>query len=184
MSKILKMICHLLHIAAKTAKFGFFRFSVFFRFLPVFPAKSRVGGWRRRRCGCAVAAMVDLEPQNLFSLCFSKKRFVILNAYCDPASKLVMSTTLILTSQIYCFLILAMQFRIPCNFGLVALVLQHIFSPKTCFFEALVCDWDTNMDGIYLRIAGKVVKTVQNSRNAKFLYKQPVFLVGYPPSKF
>ena len=148
------MICHLLHIAAKTAKFGFFRF---FRFFPVFTGFSGKKQGGRRRCGCAVAAMVDLEPQNLFSLCFSKKRFVILNAYCDPASKLVMSTTLILTSQIYCFLILAMQFRIPCNFGLVALVLQHIFSPKTCFFEALVCDWDTNMDGIYLRIAGKVV---------------------------
>ena len=157
MSKILKMICHLLHIAAKTAKFGFFRF---FSFSPVFTGfsgKKQGGGGGPRRCGRAVAAMGDLEPQNLFSLCFSKKRFVILNAYCDPASKLVMSTTLILTSQIYCFLILAMQFRIPCNFGLVALVLQHIFSPKTCFFEALVCDQDTNMDGIYLRIAEKVV---------------------------
>ena len=156
MSKILKMICHLLHIAAKTAKFGFFRF---FRFFPVFTGFSgkKQGGGGRRRCGCAVAAMVDLEPQNLFSLCFSKKRFVILNAYCDPASKLVMSTTLILTSQIYCFLILAMQFRIPCNFGLVALVLQHIFSPKTCFFETLECVQDAKVDQIYLRIAGKVV---------------------------
>ena len=32
MPKILKMICHLLHIAAKTAKFGFFRFFHFYRF--------------------------------------------------------------------------------------------------------------------------------------------------------
>ena len=29
MPKILKMICHLLHIAAKTAKFGFFRYFPF-----------------------------------------------------------------------------------------------------------------------------------------------------------
>ena len=67
MSKILKMICHLLHIAAKTAKFGFFRFSVFFRFLPVFPAKSRVGGgtalWLR---GSSNGGSRTLEP--FFSL--------------------------------------------------------------------------------------------------------------------
>ena len=39
MPKILKMICHLLHIAAKTAKFGFFPV---FPFLPVF--RQKVGG--------------------------------------------------------------------------------------------------------------------------------------------
>ena len=181
MPKILKMICHLLHIAAKTAKTGF---SGFFRFYRFFRQKVESEGGQRRRCSCAVTAIVDLEPQNLFSLCLSKKKIGILNAYCDPASKLVMSTTLILTSQMYCFLILAMQFRIPCNLGLVALVLQHIFAPKTCFFETLECVQDTKVDKIYLRIAGKVGKNVKDSRNAKFLYKQPVFLVGYPPSKF
>ena len=60
MPKILKMICHLLHIAAKTVKFGFF---------PVFT--------------------------------FSSEFLAI--------------------------------------WGLVALVLQCIFAPKTCFFETLEC---------------------------------------------
>ena len=76
MAKILKMICHLLHIAAKTAKFGFFRFFRFIPVLPVFPAK-KWGGARRWRCSCEVAAMVDLEPYNLFSLCLSKKKNLI-----------------------------------------------------------------------------------------------------------
>ena len=63
MPKILKMICHLLHIAAKTVKFGFFL---------VFPVFT-----------------------------FSSEFLAI--------------------------------------WGLVALVLQCIFAPKTCFFETLEC---------------------------------------------
>ena len=66
MAKILKMICHLLHIAAKRAKFGFFRFFRFIPVLPVFPAKKWGGGAGRGRCSWEVAAMVDLEPYNLF----------------------------------------------------------------------------------------------------------------------
>ena len=60
MPKILKMICHLLHIAAKPANFGFFRFFTF------------------------------------------SSEFLAI-------------------------------------WGLVALVLQCIFAPKTCFFETLEC---------------------------------------------
>ena len=52
MPKILKMICHLLHIAAKTAKFGFFRFFRFFSgFTGFLRQKVRGGG----RDGGAVA---------------------------------------------------------------------------------------------------------------------------------